>query len=272
MAIDLRSVYPNYPANPLGNIDTSDPNYPFGKAKNESYDGAKDFFPVEKSWINEVLGFLAAILDIAGQTPDGTPESIAASQYLTILESRPVPLNRLTDGVGAIVDGSLVFGSSAEGTLQLTGTSAAESSLLSSSRLAKTLKEKIRISGGQIEYDNGIGTVHSMTSILYPITYGLVSSFAQGAGYRTRVSNAGIGITFSNVMFGAVYNLNLILIGWPPTVASYGMVSLPLNGVWQRDAPFLKLDQGYYDSFSQTDLALYNEAYLQFWIDPTLLM
>lgn len=79
MAIRPSAKYP-------GQIDT-DPNYPFGKARNVTISGDGTGTPLEKDWLNDLFGFEQALLDAAGLSPSGTPDSCAASQYLQALRA-----------------------------------------------------------------------------------------------------------------------------------------------------------------------------------------
>jgi hypothetical protein len=64
-------------------VDTSDPTgYPHGKAQDSTALGDGAGFPLEKDWVNDVLGFEQALLAAVGATPSGTPDKVGASQYL----------------------------------------------------------------------------------------------------------------------------------------------------------------------------------------------
>jgi hypothetical protein len=79
VAIDPSAKYP-------GQVDVSDPTgYPNGAARNESTPGDRNGFPLEKDWVNDLLGFLQALLSNAGAAPSGTPDKVGASQYLDAL-------------------------------------------------------------------------------------------------------------------------------------------------------------------------------------------
>lgn len=81
MAIDPSTEYP-------GQID-ADVNYPFGKARNVAVSGDGTGTPWEKALVNDLFGFQQALLDTIGATPTGTPDSIAASQYLEAVRILP---------------------------------------------------------------------------------------------------------------------------------------------------------------------------------------
>lgn len=56
-----------------------DANYPFGSCKNASLPGAGDGTPGEKDTLNDWLGFQQKLIDDAGITPSGSPDTILAS-------------------------------------------------------------------------------------------------------------------------------------------------------------------------------------------------
>lgn len=68
-----------YPAQTL----TSDPGgYPYGKARNVVSAGDGSGTPWEEALVNDIWGFLQALLMGAGATPSGNPDKVGASQYL----------------------------------------------------------------------------------------------------------------------------------------------------------------------------------------------
>lgn len=78
MALIPSAAYP-------GQIDTTDANYPQGKAKNVTVSGDGTGTPLEKDWINDIWGFLQALLAYASITPSGTPDKVGASDYLNAI-------------------------------------------------------------------------------------------------------------------------------------------------------------------------------------------
>jgi hypothetical protein len=68
-------------------VDTGDAGYPQGKARNATTFQDGTGTPLEKSWINDVWGFLQALLASADVTPSGTPDAVGASDYLTALQA-----------------------------------------------------------------------------------------------------------------------------------------------------------------------------------------
>jgi len=85
MAIDLSVVYP-------GQVDTGDPGYPYGKARNQSVVGDGTGTPMEKSLVQDFTGFLQSLLVAGRTTPNGTPDAVGASQYLDALKKLLQPL------------------------------------------------------------------------------------------------------------------------------------------------------------------------------------
>jgi hypothetical protein len=76
MAIDPSAEYP-------GQIDTTDAaGYPLGKAQNVAAAGDGTGTPLEQAWLNDLWGFLQALLAEVGEAPSGTPDRVGASQYL----------------------------------------------------------------------------------------------------------------------------------------------------------------------------------------------
>ena len=71
-----------------GQVDNTDPtNYPHGKAQNDSGPSATDGTPWVAVLLNDLWGFLQALLDVASITPSDTPDSVAGgSQYLQAIQ------------------------------------------------------------------------------------------------------------------------------------------------------------------------------------------
>lgn len=63
-------------------VDSTDPNFPQGKAINLVNSVVGTGTPCEAKWVNDDWGFKQAILDEAGITPSGLPDQVGASQYL----------------------------------------------------------------------------------------------------------------------------------------------------------------------------------------------
>lgn len=68
-------------------IDTTDPAYPQGKAQNITTPGDATGTPLIKVWLNDLWGFLQALLATAGITPSGTPDTSLVSQYMDSIQS-----------------------------------------------------------------------------------------------------------------------------------------------------------------------------------------
>lgn len=75
MAINPESQYP-------GKIDPATAAYPYGKARNITVPGDGTGTPWEAALVNDIFGFQQALLNLASITPNGTPDSATASQYL----------------------------------------------------------------------------------------------------------------------------------------------------------------------------------------------
>ena len=68
-----------------GQTTTGDPGYPDGKAKNVTVSGDGTGTPLEADWVNDLWGFLQALLDRAGITASGSPDEVGTSDYLDSL-------------------------------------------------------------------------------------------------------------------------------------------------------------------------------------------
>lgn len=70
-----------YPAQ----TDDTDPDYPHGKARNGGAPGDGNGTPFERDLVNDIWGFLQALLEESGVTPSGSPDTASNSQYLQAL-------------------------------------------------------------------------------------------------------------------------------------------------------------------------------------------
>ncbi|WP_265658588.1 hypothetical protein [Francisella philomiragia] len=68
-----------------GKILPSSIEYPYGKAKNVSSQGAGDGTPLVANLLNDIFGFQQFLLDKAGIVPNGTPDTAVNSQYFQAL-------------------------------------------------------------------------------------------------------------------------------------------------------------------------------------------
>lgn len=80
MSINAQNKYP-------GRFDPASADYPQGKFKNRSSPSAQDGSYMEKDWLNDIYGFLGAILRNAGVTPDGVVDTAQSSQMFNALQS-----------------------------------------------------------------------------------------------------------------------------------------------------------------------------------------
>lgn len=69
-----------------GQID-SDAGYPQGKARNSGSFQDGTGTPLEKDWVNDIWGFLQALLAESAITPSGDPDEVGASQYLEAVQT-----------------------------------------------------------------------------------------------------------------------------------------------------------------------------------------
>lgn len=95
MALDYRDTYPS------GTEDNGD--YPQGKAKNVSAPGAGDGFPFDKGFVNDIFGFLQALLAGAAITPSGVPDTAANSDYYDALIAAGTEIAQDPDNVAAAI-------------------------------------------------------------------------------------------------------------------------------------------------------------------------
>lgn len=80
MAIDLTTVYP-------GQVDPASPDYPLGEPRNIVIPGDGTGTPLDEQWLQDYAGFFQAVLDAAGVTASGVPDTAIDSQYLDALLS-----------------------------------------------------------------------------------------------------------------------------------------------------------------------------------------
>jgi hypothetical protein len=61
--------------------------YPLGKARNEVVEGDGSGTPLEEQWVNDLWGFLQALLAGASITASGNPDQVGASQYVDAIQA-----------------------------------------------------------------------------------------------------------------------------------------------------------------------------------------
>lgn len=81
MAINPSTRYPGQVA--------VDPDYPYGKARDVIVSGDGSGTPWQEDLANDIFGVQQALLDAVSVVPSGTPDSVAASQYLEALRILP---------------------------------------------------------------------------------------------------------------------------------------------------------------------------------------
>lgn len=70
-----------------GQVVTPGGSYPLGKARNEVVEGDGSGTPLEEAWVNDIWGFLQALLAVASITASGSPDQVGASQYLMAVQA-----------------------------------------------------------------------------------------------------------------------------------------------------------------------------------------
>jgi len=70
-----------------GQVETGDAGYPQGKARNAGAFQDGTGTPLERDWMNDLWGFLQALLARARITPTNTPDRVGASQYLDAVQA-----------------------------------------------------------------------------------------------------------------------------------------------------------------------------------------
>lgn len=120
MAINPSTKYP-------GQIASDPTNYPYGKAQNITLPGDGTGTPWEEALVNDIFGLQQKLLNAAGITPSGNPDTIVTSQYYEALQktiglpprssligmeisnSGGDPTNDITIGSGQCMDYSNVY-------------------------------------------------------------------------------------------------------------------------------------------------------------------
>ena len=267
MAIDLTTVYPST------NIDTSDPtNYPWGKAKNETFDGAKDYFPLEKTWVNEIFGFFAAILYYyVPDTPDGTPETAVSSQYLTKLNSMPVSVSRLADGSTSLPSSTINLGGSTYGRLEITGNPTTYSTLRTNSETAKTYDHNVTLTRGGITFNHTatLSASSSLTCLLIPIEYSEVTFFS-GAYFNYIKYLPTLGYhDFTGVQTHFIRDCTLVL--WNSSTDA--SASMNLNSRFtDNGSGILRLVENEATNLVGAVVGDFDSAFIQMWVNPTYII
>jgi len=141
MAIELSTEYPTQ-------VDT-DAAYPYGKPRNRSTPTTQDGTPFEEKWVQDLHGFLQAILVTAGTTPSGTPDSATVSQLLDSM--RVIARTILSGQILNINSGGYHF---VYGTLEVKGGGVAR--LQATSEMEVESGSEVNVeSGGEINVESG---------------------------------------------------------------------------------------------------------------------
>lgn len=96
MSIDWNTLYPTQ-------TDPADAEYPDGKARNITVPGDGLGTPLEKTWMNDRIGFASAILSQAGEVPNGNPDTVLVPQVLNALKKGRAHID--ARAFGAVGDG-----------------------------------------------------------------------------------------------------------------------------------------------------------------------
>jgi hypothetical protein len=70
-----------------GKITAPNSDYPYGSARDIVTPGDGLGTPLKASWLNDIWGFLQALLSESSITPNGNPDKVGSSQYLQALQS-----------------------------------------------------------------------------------------------------------------------------------------------------------------------------------------
>ena len=157
MAIRLVDQYPN-------RVGTPDADYPHGVPRNRSAPGAVDGTPFEQSWFRDQEGFFQGLLETAGITPSGAPDTVQNSDYLNALVNA---MHGVTEvDMGGSADVTLGIYPSRVAALRLTGVLGADVDLIvpDTERLYTVIDETT--GGFSVTVRTGAG---SGVKLVYPV-------------------------------------------------------------------------------------------------------
>lgn len=100
MALDLTVEYP-------GQIATGDPDFPYGKPRNQLVEGDGTGTPWEEKIVQDFEGFLQRLLVLGRTVPNGTPDNATVSQYVEALFKSFQPIQALSWGNPLLVGSDL---------------------------------------------------------------------------------------------------------------------------------------------------------------------
>lgn len=163
MALIPKDAYP-------AQTNAADPGYPHGKARNVAVAGDGTGTPLEQLWVNDLWGFLQALLDEASVTPSGTPDKVGASQYLSALLQLITNPTTISVANDAFFSGALVVNGNARfyGKLQGAATDVIVDDNLRVEGNAEVLGEVIAdrfVVGGKIEGADGTVVIDNNLSV-----------------------------------------------------------------------------------------------------------
>lgn len=153
--------------------------YPYGSARNVEVAGDGTGFPLEKDWVNDVLGMLQSLLADAGVTPNRDADSVTNPQYLTALKAI------ILAHAAANLDGSATFlgNTFAWAGFHTFGVGASLSSLTVTS-------------GGATQFSGAVSITHATNEVIYsaPRTRTLTRAFrGVGPGDATQLESGPFG-------------------------------------------------------------------------------
>lgn len=176
----------------------ADPGYPQGKARNAVTFQDGTGTPLERDWLNDLWGFLQALLGAGGVTPSGSPDAVGASDYLTALtaiaeSSAAVSFARLDlallqlrliDDANPYTDtaGSIGVARQSNGTLIIVKAGA---------------NDVHRFSESDDSGQGAIGTLVSITSLVTDIAITAGRAVAVGTGGNRCCFTANFGVTWT---------------------------------------------------------------------------
>jgi hypothetical protein len=238
----------------------ADPGYPQGKARNAVTFQDGTGTPLERDWVNDLWGFLQALLSAASITPSGSPDEVGASEYL--------------DAVQAIADAAALgaFDRLDVALLQLrliddANPFADTAQSIAVVRLSNGPLLILKSGAGDVHRFNesddlgaSIGTLTSLTSLVTDIAgTGAVRLVAIGTGGNRCCFSTDLGVTWTagsdlgatpdRIIFNATHSRYLVSFAAGVNVAQ----DLDAASVWTNASTGLTSAQGGLANFSNGD-------------------